>query len=157
VISKKVLLASICFIILLAAVGAYSYVEVSRLNNHMSDLESQVDSLQETVSSLEDERDSLLNHVSTLESQVEELQEEIDSMKKPINSTGGTRTFVFEWSPEQQNIMNGTLRMELIFTWKEGEENLTIIARVNDDECDAGGFTGSSDFLGIVLDRDDDG
>jgi len=76
--NKKVLLAFICFVILLAAVGVYAYVEISRLGNHISDLETQIDFLQENVSSLESERDSLQNNVSTLESQNDASQDEVD-------------------------------------------------------------------------------
>ena len=130
-ISKRILLATLCVVALMVAAGAYGYA----LYSEISSLRSQVDSLKSEISSLRDE---------------------IDRM----NSThmNSTRTFVFEWPPEQQSIVNGTLRIELTFTWKKGE-NLSIIAKVNDDEYDAYGdfLEGPADRLALVFDWDGDG
>jgi hypothetical protein len=45
---------------------------------------------------------------------------------------GSPGHFVLEWPPEQQEIVEGTLRMELTFEW--GNESLDITAKINDDE-----------------------
>jgi len=121
VISKKLLLVSVCFVVLFGAVGAYSYLQISSLR-------SQVDSLQKTISSLEDE--------------IEELQEEIDRLQNESSHVNST-TFVFEYPSLVQNVVNGTLRMELTFSWNE--ENLSIIAKINDDEYSW------LDYLGLIF------
>lgn len=139
-IPKRLLLVAVCFAVLIVALGASSYW----LYGQIRSLESQVDSLQEIVSSLENERDLLQNHVSTLESQVDALQEEIDRLQNEIAHRNSTRTFVFEWPAWEQNIVNGTLRMELTFAWKG--ENLSIIAKINDDEYNAW------DYLALAFD-----
>lgn len=147
-ISKKVLLMVICFIVLLAAIGAYSYVEISGLTN-------KVDSLQDTVSSLESERDSLRRNNTALESQIEKLQDNIthlvemmqemvsllDSIKNDCSHWNSTN-IVFYYRSAIQNVVNGTLRMNLTFTWND--EKLYITAKINDDDYSGG------DYLGVM-------
>jgi len=137
-VSKKLWIVTIvCLGLLLTAIGVYSYVTISNLNN-------QVDTLQDTVSLLEEERD--------------QLQDEISQMKNTAN-------FVFEWTSANKGewvlpaapraivvTLNKTLRMELNFTMKN--ENLSIIVKVNDDSlC----LHCTSEYLGIVLDENGDG
>lgn len=137
-VSKKLWIAVIiCLALLLSAVGAYSYIEISRL-------QSNVDSLQETVSSLEEE--------------ISQLQNDILHMKNTAN-------FTFEWTSVTRGewkmpdppraivrTLNKTLHMELTFT--VNGENLYVIALVNDDSlC----LHCTRDYLGIVLDATGDG
>lgn len=80
-ISKRFVLVSICFALLLGAVAAYAYVQVSNQKNHTE-----------------------------------------------------TRSFNFEWIPYTQNVTPGKyLQMNLTFTL-EKEGNLSIVAKINDDE-----------------------
>lgn len=102
------------------ALGTYSYVEISSLK-------SQVDSLQ---------------------GQVDMLQEEISAIHNSTDPTNNTRNFVFEWPSWDQKVVNGTLRMNLTFTLKEGD--LSIIAKINDNE-----YYGR-DGLGIIFDMNED-
>ena len=60
-----------------------------------------------------------------------------------------SRTFVFEWSPEEQNIVNGTLRINITFMWKA--ENLCVTARINDHEYH------SKRSFGLIFDMNHDG
>jgi len=57
--------------------------------------------------------------------------------------------FILEWSSDEQVIVNGTLRIELTFEWRN--ESLNIIAKINDDEYHAG------DLLGFAFDIDGHG
>jgi hypothetical protein len=52
-----------------------------------------------------------------------------------VMNSAKNKTFVFEWSAEEQNLVNGTLRMELTFAVKGG--NLNVLAKINDREYDA--------------------
>lgn len=65
------------------------------------------------------------------------------------SSLAGSSTFVLEWPSEQQEIVDGTLRIELTFEWQN--ESLNIIAKINDDEYNAG------DLLGFAFDIDGHG
>jgi len=71
-----------------------------------------------------------------------------------INS-GGAKVFVYTWTKEEQDIVNGTLRLEISFRWKG--ENLSIIAKINDGK--AYGFGGIPNFshLLLVFDRNGNG
>ena len=67
-----------------------------------------------------------------------------------INS-GGTKTFVYTWTKEEQEIVNGTFRLEISFQWKS--DVLNVIAKINcsqsnkpDDVC-----------LGLVFDINGNG
>lgn len=55
-------------------------------------------------------------------------------------------TFCFEWGPEEQDIVNGTLRIEGTFEWGKKYFNMTV--RINDDDYYPGG-----DCLGLVFDK----
>ena len=60
---------------------------------------------------------------------------------------GGTSEeadFVFTWGTDTQKIVNGTFRLEISFEW-EGEENLTVIIKANDDDY-------GDDLVGLVFD-----
>ena len=67
----------------------------------------------------------------------------------------GAKTFVYTWTKEEQDIINGTLRLEISFEWKG--ENLSIIAKINDGK--AYGFDGIPNFsyLLLVFDRNGNG
>lgn len=114
-VSKRLLFVALCFVVLVVAVGAYGYREFSNLN-------SQVDALQE---------------------ENDELRDEVDSLNHTIDSMNNTRTFAFQWSPGEQDIVNGTLRMEL--TFRVVGEELSIVAKVNDDDYDPPPNIGSAD------------
>jgi len=135
--ANRVWLGLLCIVVLVGAVGG-TLIGIF-IGNRISSLESQVDSLQDTVSSLEDEVDRLLDELADMNS---------------------TRTFIFEWLSWEQNIVNGTLRMELTFAWKG--ENLSIIAKINDDEYGEQyepdyNATMAEDLLVLVLDLNNDG
>lgn len=68
-----------------------------------------------------------------------------------LNSQSGTSEpdFIFTWGPDEQNIVEGTFRLEVWITL-EGE-NLTIIIKANDD--DYSGY----DVIGLVFDRNQNG
>jgi len=146
-VSKRVWLGLLCIAVLVGAVGG-TLIGIF-IGNRISTLESRVNSLQENVSSLENVRDSLQNNVSTLESQVEELQDEVDRLLDELGHVNSTKSFVFEWPPWEQTIVNGTLRMELTFSWQG--ENLSIIVKINDDEYS------EWDCLALAFDFDGDG
>jgi len=150
-VSKKFWLGLLCIVVLVGAVGGT--LIGTFIGNRISSLESRVDSLQENISSLEDESDSLLNNVSTLQSQIDELQGEINRLQNELAHINKTRTFIFEFLPWCQSIVSGPLRMELTFTLQEG--NLSILAKINDDDYDSGEFGG--DYLGLVFDRNSNG
>lgn len=57
--------------------------------------------------------------------------------------------FIFEWSTDEQVIVNGPLRIELTFDWQP--ENLSMIVTVNDDEYH------EWDYLGVVFDKNHNG
>ena len=63
----------------------------------------------------------------------------------------GAKRFVYTWTKEEQDIINGTLRLEISFEWKG--ENLSVIAKINDGK--AYGFDGIPNFsyLLLVFDR----
>lgn len=65
------------------------------------------------------------------------------------NSLNSPKAFAFTWTKEEQDIVNGTLRLGISFDWKG--ENLTIIAKINDDKLGFGGY------LGLVFDRNGNG
>lgn len=72
------------------------------------------------------------------------------------NNLNSAKVFVFTWSEEEQDIVNGTLRVEISFQWKG--ENLTIIAKINDGK--AHGFYETlqpSSLLLLVFDRNGNG
>jgi hypothetical protein len=48
------------------------------------------------------------------------------------SSLTGSSTFVLEWPPEQQEIVDGTFRIELTLEWEH--ESLSITIKINDDE-----------------------
>lgn len=58
------------------------------------------------------------------------------------------KVFVFTWPKEEQDIINGTLRIEMSFQWKG--ESLKIIAKINDK-------LGLHGYLGLVFDRNGNG
>ena len=60
------------------------------------------------------------------------------------------RTLVFLWPPEEQEIVDGTLRIEAAFSWEN--ENLSITVKVNDDE-----EYYRNDCVGLVLDSNENG
>jgi hypothetical protein len=61
------------------------------------------------------------------------------------SSLAGSSTLVLEWPSEQQEIVDGTFRIELAFEWRN--ETLDITAKINDDEyCEP-------DFLALVFFR----
>ena len=55
--------------------------------------------------------------------------------------------FVFEWSSEEQDIVDGILRIEASFNWENESEELYITVRVNDDDYFGG------DYIGLVFDK----
>ena len=61
-----------------------------------------------------------------------------------------SRAFVFLWPPSDQEIVDGTLRIEAVFSWET--ENLSITVKVNDDEYCAAG-----DYIGLVFDSNKNG
>ena len=63
--------------------------------------------------------------------------------------------FSFVWSPEQQNITEGPLYINM--TFERIDENLSVIIKINDDDYHAGGGEQCPDFLLIVFDFDGDG
>jgi len=105
-VSKKDLSLVVCIGVLIVLVAVGIYINVSRISR-ISDLESQIDALQETVSSLEEDRDQLQNRVA-------ELLDKIDAMN--------SWEFIFQWP--------SGLRMEFNFSWVG--ENLSITAKIND-------------------------
>jgi len=68
------------------------------------------------------------------------------------------KTFVYEWvysdfvGDRRQKMLNGTLRLEITFKWLE--QNLSIVAKINDDDRDDYLFI---DMLGLVFDRSGNG
>jgi len=66
-----------------------------------------------------------------------------------------TKTFVYEWvysdvvGDRCQKILNGTLRLEITFKWLE--QDLSIVAKINDDDYLF------IDILGLVFDRSGNG
>jgi len=64
-------------------------------------------------------------------------------------SRSSVKSFVLEWSAAEQEIVNGTLRMEFTFEWQN--ESLSITVKINDDEYDM------QDMLGFVFDRNGNG
>ena len=64
------------------------------------------------------------------------------------NSLNSPKVFVFTWSKEEQDIVNGILRMEISFNWKN--ESLNIVAKINQEQP-----LGS--FLGLVFDKNGNG
>jgi len=67
----------------------------------------------------------------------------------------GEKTFVYEWvysdfvGDIRQKMLNGTLRLEITFKWLE--QNLSIVAKINDDDYHF------YDMLGLVFDRSGNG
>jgi hypothetical protein len=60
-----------------------------------------------------------------------------------------SRVFGFEWPATQQNITEGTLRIEAFFDWQSDRLNMTV--NVNDDD-----YYGANDYLGLVFDKNRD-
>jgi hypothetical protein len=58
-------------------------------------------------------------------------------------------SIAFAWSPWQQDIVNGTLWINVTWTWQT--ENLSMTIRVNDDDLNY------LDYLGFTYDKDNNG
>lgn len=63
-----------------------------------------------------------------------------------------SKNFVFEWTDEEQNVANGTVRLELTFAVKE--QNLNVLAKINDREY---GANSTRCTLVMVFDMDKNG
>jgi hypothetical protein len=128
-ISKRVLLVTVCVVTLIVAVGAYGYA----LYSEISGLKDQID---------------LINQ------ELEELWEEINTLKVG-NSTNDTMNFTFIWGPETQSIVQGTLRLEVSLTWgvvpNSTHKWLSMVVKVNDDDYS------EWDYLGLVFDMNENG
>jgi len=73
---------------------------------------------------------------------------------KVFDVSESSRAFVFLWPPNDQEIVDGTLRIEAVFSWKT--ENLSITVKVNDDDCYVSDIL-ASDCLGVRFDSDKSG
>lgn len=132
-ISKRILLATVCLAVLIIAVGAYGYALYSEIS-------------------------SLKRQISLINQELEELWEEINTLK-PSNSTNETMNFTFTWGSEAQDIVDGPFKIE-VSVWFENHtspwDNATyemfhIVVRVYDDDyC-------SDDYLGLVFDMNHNG
>jgi hypothetical protein len=71
------------------------------------------------------------------------------SISSGLFNISSGRAFVFLWPPNDQEIVDGTLRMEVVFSWET--ENLHATVKVNDDEYCAG------DYIGLVFDSNKNG
>jgi len=77
------------------------------------------------------------------------------------SSSASKKSFSFIWGPEAQNITLGTLYLNMTFEIVNG--NLSIVAKINDDEYGANPAfsqefeTWGKDGLDLVLDRNDNG
>jgi len=92
-----------------------------------------------------------------LRRELDDANAQIDDLNSQINSTKNTKAFVFEWlrydpdwAPHNQEIVNGTLRMEINFTLKS-DGNLSTILKINDDDYNR------YDTLVMLFDRNGDG
>lgn len=65
-----------------------------------------------------------------------------------VSSLSTSDAFVFTWTREEQKIVDGTLRIEISFTWQN--ESLNIIAKIS-------GGKHYCDWLGFVFDRNGNG
>ena len=69
------------------------------------------------------------------------------SLNNLLNVSHG-RKLIFLWPPNEQDIVVGTLRIEVFIDWESVPENLTLIVKVNDDDLSM------ADAIGLEFDSD---